>query len=105
LSRLDERFQRFVIDGPSEGEYKSRSEYTHAVACGLRLSDYSDGEIISVLINDKYKASEHIREQKQRTPVRQAMRNTPLRQKLGALITAGGDMSPQDYGTMGPSAS
>jgi hypothetical protein len=77
LSRFDASLRKLIVDGPAEGvKYGdgSRSAFTYYVACLLRRSGATDGEIVAVITNPDYAAAEHVLAQKQREPVAQAMR-------------------------------
>jgi putative DNA primase/helicase len=72
LSGLDPTFRDFIVNGPKPGDPRpgdgTDSDYTYLVACNLRRSGFSDGEILHVITNPDYAAAAHILRQKQRGP-------------------------------------
>jgi hypothetical protein len=77
FSRLDPDLRKLIVEGPGERTFGdgSRSDYAYYVACQMRrYYNMSDGEIVAVITNPDNKASEHVLDQKQRTPIAQATR-------------------------------
>ena len=67
---------RHIINGPGNEKFGdgTRSAFVYAVACALYEVGFSEGEIVWVLTNLDFKVSEHIYDQKQRTPEAQALK-------------------------------
>jgi putative DNA primase/helicase len=71
LSRLSDADRQTIKNGAKSND---RSAVVYAIACQMRRENYSDGEIVATITNPDNGISEHILDQKQRTPVAQAMR-------------------------------
>ena len=76
LSRLPPKYQKIIKEGAPTG-CKDRSAVVYHVACQMRRAGYSDGEILGVITYEyTYRISDHIYDQKQRTPIEQASRGS-----------------------------
>ncbi len=67
---------RLIVNGPGNEKFGdgTRSDFVYAVASQLYAAGFSEGEIVWVLTNPDFKVSEHIFDQKQRTPEAQALK-------------------------------
>ena len=74
MSRLeaDSKVLRFIKDGPGAGA--DRSDAVYYVCCELCRRDWSNADILSVLLNRDYRISDHLYEQTGRSPEEQARR-------------------------------
>ena len=97
LSRLDPDFRALIEKGPAQPKWKSRSEYVFYVVCRLIEAGFTDGEIVAVIINPDYKVSEHVLDQKQRTPDQQAIRTVREAHKRGATQKHSGTTAEEDF--------
>ena len=74
MSRLEanSKVLRFIKDGPGAGADRSNAVYY--VCCELCRRDWSNADILSVLLNRDYRISDHLYEQTGRSPEEQARR-------------------------------
>ena len=98
LSRLDPDFRKLIEKGPTQPKWGSRSEYVFFVVCKLIESAFTDGEIVAVIINPDFKVSEHVLDQKQRTPEATATRIIREAHKRGAVVKQSGTTAEEDFG-------
>lgn len=84
LSRLSATDRRTIRDGAAAGA--DRSAVVYAIACAMRRASYTDGEIIATIIDPENGISDHILDQKQRTPIAQAMRTIDRMNEKGIKL-------------------
>ncbi len=74
MSRLeaDSKVHRLITDGPGEGA--DRSDTVYYVCCELCRLGWSNGDILSVVLNKDYRISDHLYDQTGRSPEDQARR-------------------------------
>jgi hypothetical protein len=78
LARIPARVMKMIESGQSPKNKiigdGSRSDLIYHVCCELRRKEYSDGEILSVILDAKYGISDHYADNPQREPMDQASR-------------------------------
>ena len=91
LSRLDDDMRKLVEKGPAKGRKigdGSRSSLVFLATQAMISCGFTDGEIIAVLTNPDLKVSEHVLDQKQRTPEQTAIKTIRDARAYGAVSAA-----------------
>jgi len=76
LSRLDADFAKEIVEGIGSDKHGdgTRSAFVFYVTCALIELGFTEGEIVWILTNPYFKVSDHVIDQKQRTPEQTAMK-------------------------------